>query len=72
MDQGVWPPFYNFPWSQLFLQEEEEVEEEEEEEEVEVGEEGKNSQDTLHVYRLEEFIKKVDLTLHCLADLRKM
>ena len=30
----------------------------EEEEEVEVGEEGKNSQDTLHVYRLEEFIKK--------------
>ena len=43
--------------------EEDEEEEEEEEEEVEVGEEGKNSQDTLHVYRLEEFIRKV--TLHC-------
>ena len=25
----MWPPFYNFLWSQLFLQEEEGVEEEE-------------------------------------------
>ena len=39
-------------------------EKKDEEEEVEVGEEEKNSQDTLHVYRLEEFIKK-KLTLHC-------
>ena len=25
---SVWPPFYHFPWSQLFLQEDEEDEEE--------------------------------------------
>ena len=44
----------------------EEEEDEEEDEEVEVGEEeGKNSQDTLLVYRLEEFIRKV--TLNCTA-----
>ena len=30
----MWPPFYNFLWSQLFLQEEEGVEEEEDEKEV--------------------------------------
>ena len=30
----MWPPFYNFLWSQLFLQEDEGVEEEEDEEEV--------------------------------------
>ena len=32
--RNVLPPFYNFLWSQLFLQEDEGVEEEEDEEEV--------------------------------------
>ena len=46
--RNVWPPFYNFLWSQLFLQEEEGVEEEEDDEEV-MEKAEKSGEETINV-----------------------
>ena len=46
--RNVWPPFYNFLWSQLFLQEEEGVEEKEYEEEV-MEKAEKSGEETINV-----------------------
>ena len=46
--RSVWPPLYHFPWSQLFLQEEEGVEEEEDDEEV-MEKAEKSGEETINV-----------------------